>query len=336
LIILNIKNNIFTDEFQEKLNNFNSIKEKCIKNIKKYKLDKEEVNEEIKKIIILLDKLKNDISIIEKDKEQAKSYKNFYDENENMKLKLDNYKLNLEKINSLFDRYNEQIEYIKTNKIIEEDIKKIKNSIDEKELSKNEINDEVINITTLINDDKKNINELKLKIEKFKEQVKKEELLKEYQNMIHRDGVPSFLLKNNINIINTEMSNLLSDVADVDFTLFFNDDIQLKMFHNIKPDSCINAVESSGMERTFTALILKFCLRILNNKSKPTFLFMDEITAKLSNGENIRSIDKFIDLLETLKKKIDKIIIIEHIHEVNPDMILNVKKDKEGISYVSF
>ena len=258
------------------------------------------------------------------------------DENENIKLKLDNYKLNLEKINSMLDKYNEQIEYVETNKIIESQIEKIKLSIEEKDFIKNDTNDDIMDINQLLVYDNKNINDLRTRINKYKEQVKKEEILKEYGKCVHRDGLPTFLLRNNINVINNEMSALLSDVADVDFTLFFNEDIQLKLYHNIKSDGIINAVESSGMERTFAALILKFCLRVLNNKSKPNFMFLDEITAKLVNGETSASVDKFINLLDSIKEKVDKIIIIEHIHEVNPEIIIEVQKDKNGVSYVTF
>jgi DNA repair exonuclease SbcCD ATPase subunit/DNA repair exonuclease SbcCD nuclease subunit len=326
----------FTDAMQEKIETFNKVKANCIKNIKKYKLDKENINQEINKINETLETIKSEVSILEKDKDQAKSYKSLYDENEMIKVKLDNIKLNLEKINTMLDKYNEQVEYIKSNQIIEAAIEKIKSSIQEKEDKKSQINDEIMDINQLIVYGNKNIDDLKRRIAKYKEQVKREEILKTYQTALHRDGIPSFLLRNNINVINNEMSTLLSDVADVDFTLFFNEDIQLKMYHNIKPESIFSNIEGSGMERSFSALILKFCLRVLNNKSRPNFMFLDEITAKLVNGETIASVDKFVNLLEYIKKKVDKIVIIEHIHEVNPDMIIDVRKDKDGVSHVTF
>lgn len=39
-----------------------------------------------------------------------------------------------------------------------------------------------------------------------------------------------------------------------------------------------------------------------------------------------------MELLETLKTKIDKLIIIEHNNDIPSDMIINVVKDEDGIS----
>jgi len=39
-----------------------------------------------------------------------------------------------------------------------------------------------------------------------------------------------------------------------------------------------------------------------------------------------------MELLETLKTKITKIIVIEHNNEVESDLIINVVKDENGIS----
>ena len=89
-----------------------------------------------------------------------------------------------------------------------------------------------------------------------------------------------------------------------------------------------NAIESSGMERTFAALVLKVVLRTINFRSKPAFIFLDEVINRLY-GE---SVDKFIELLGVIKEKIDKIVIIEGNNEIMAEMIIDVKKDSNGIS----
>ncbi len=89
-----------------------------------------------------------------------------------------------------------------------------------------------------------------------------------------------------------------------------------------------NVIESSGMERTFCALALKIALRQINVKSKSTFIFMDEIMGKLID----ESVQQFIDFLEDLKSKVKKIIIIEHVHPINYDCLIEVTKDKSLIS----
>jgi DNA repair exonuclease SbcCD ATPase subunit len=90
----------------------------------------------------------------------------------------------------------------------------------------------------------------------------------------------------------------------------------------------INAIESSGMERSMICIALKMALRKVNNKSKCDMVLLDEIMGKLID----ESVEQFIELLNNIKQQVDKVIIIEHIHDVNPDYVIDVSKDKNGIS----
>jgi len=120
-------------------------------------------------------------------------------------------------------------------------------------------------------------------------------------------------------------------LTTVDFTIFFDEFLNLKMYMRNSPWAVQNCLEGSGKERTFAAVSLKIALRSINNKSKPNILLMDEVMLKLK-GE---SVNQFNSLLLELKKKINKIIIIEHVHEVPYDMIIEVEKNKDGISSLS-
>jgi hypothetical protein len=48
-----------------------------------------------------------------------------------------------------------------------------------------------------------------------------------------------------------------------------------------------NAIESSGKERTFCALVLKIALRQINVKSRPNFIILDEIMGKLYENSSV-------------------------------------------------
>ena len=114
----------------------------------------------------------------------------------------------------------------------------------------------------------------------------------------------------------------------MDFCLFFDDNLKLKFYHHIKPNALINAAICSGKEKTFSALALKLSLRKINQRSKPDFLMLDEMTGKLIDN----SVQEFVNFIKSVKKSINKIIIIEHNHSVYPDQIINIEKDKKGIS----
>ena len=151
--------------------------------------------------------------------------------------------------------------------------------------------------------------------------------MKEYSKCIGRDGIPSFLLKKSIHLINRELSELLSNV---DFTLFFDEELELKLSMDDRMDVNQPAITSSGAERTFSALALKMALRQINVKSKSSIIFLDEITGKLIGD----SIQQFMDFLDVLKTKVEKIVIIEHVHQINFDALIEVKKDENLISHL--
>jgi DNA repair exonuclease SbcCD ATPase subunit len=78
----------------------------------------------------------------------------------------------------------------------------------------------------------------------------------------------------------------------------------------------------------WVAIALKMALRKINKKSKPNFIMLDEIMLKLLNA----SVEKFITLLDRIKTQVDKLVIIEHIHPINYDVLIEVVKDQYGIS----
>lgn len=57
-------------------------------------------------------------------------------------------------------------------------------------------------------------------------------------------------------------------------------------------------------------------------------MFFDEILNKCYG----KSVEKLVELLNTLKTKIDKIVIIEHNNEIQSDLIISVIKDEYGVS----
>jgi DNA repair exonuclease SbcCD ATPase subunit len=171
------------------------------------------------------------------------------------------------------------------------------------------------------------INEINENINKFIKQEKIDKLHKIYQSLIHRDGIPTILLKqHSIPVINKTLSKLLENVS---FNVWLDpDEITLKMSDISKTDAVIDSISGSGMERTFSAIAFKFCLNELNIKSRPSLIILDEVTGKLVD----ESIDLFIDFLSIIKRKIDNILIIEHTHDVHPDYYIEVFKDEKGIS----
>ena len=359
----NLKNKIYSDEIKSKLNNVGSAKqlkeenietEKIIAEIKNNIFDnttslKENVlkgnqlikniekskNENIQVIMNIESELKsfniegieNDIQIEEKTRENVELRNKKISQKDNLNLSIENFNFKIKELQNEIDEYQKFKIKIEENKNIQFSIDRINEKILIVQDSIKELNQEIVDSEKVILIKENEIDTISTKIRKYLKQKKKEELLKEYQKCISRDGIPSYLLKKSIHLINKELNDLLSNV---DFTLFFDENLILRMSADDRLDVSQNAIESSGMERTFCALALKIALREINVKSKPTFIVLDEIMGKLVDT----SVQEFIDFIDNLKNKVKKIIIIEHVHPINYQVLVEVNKDENLVSHL--
>ena len=322
----NVKNEIYSDTLQTEINRGLD----AIKTVEKNKENTIQVIKNIENEIknLNIESIEDDISIEEKIKENYDLRKHKSSLKENLLLNIDKFDLMIKESQGMLDKYKEIQAQIEENIKTEIDIALIDSEILlEIEKSKN-IGTEIIDIEKANILKQKDIDLLSIKLEKYLKQKRKNELFKEYQNCISRDGIPTFLLRKSIHIINRELNSLLSNV---DFTLHFDENLLLKLSPDIRLDISQNAIESSGKERTFCALALKMALRQINVKSKLNFIVLDEITGKLIEGNVHNSIQEFTDFLDVMKTKLKKIIIIEHINPINFDGIIEVNKDEQTL-----
>ncbi len=323
-----IKKNIFDQvlDLQTNINKGLVLKETYENNILKFNDNISNIKKEIIKLGDIKSNHQTDVYLIDKDKEEVKVYDMLFQENKELSLKIDNIKLTIESAKLKIDRYYDQLKFIEENDRINEKIESFNALISENNNLKNELNDELGENLKESSVAKETINNIKNNIELYVAQVKQDEILKEYMRCVSRDGIPSYLLQKSRDMINTEISDMLTNV---DFNVFFDESLNLKMYmKNDTKQAIINVLEGSGMERTFTAVALKMALRTINNKSRPNLLLLDEIMGKLKGD----SVDKFNFLLNSLKTKIDKIFIIEHTHNIDYDILISVEKDINGVS----
>lgn len=314
-----------TPNLLQKIKEGLKLKENSLIKIKDFKdkISKNTENiESIKKDIELKNK---EIYKLEQEQKEFRSWEYLNNNNNEIKLKNDNIKLTIENAKNKINKYNDQIDNINKNKIIEEKIEELNDKNDELQIEYNKFEEEKQKYQSDVAVEKNEIKNLNKQIEEWKEFIKKEELFKNYGKIISRDGIPTYLLKQSIKIINLEMEKYLTDV---DFISYFDNDLNLKLSHKNSPNVDQNAIESSGKERTFIALSLKMALRKVNNKPKSNFLMLDEVMGKLKK----ESVEEFLIFLEKIKETIDKILIIEPNHPIDYDYLISIQKDESGIS----
>lgn len=314
----------------EKQDRINKINERLPKaDIKIEGINKEiiDINSKINQINIEMDKTLQLIGELTNDKNEVEERDKLILKNSAIKSEMESIALKIEKENSLLEEYNKNIQQIEENKKTNDKIKQAQDRISELNITKEQLQTKITNKKTEIIQREYQINDIKTNIEKFKNQEKIERKFKVYQSLIHRDGIPTKLLKqHSIPVINRTLSKLLENVS---FNVWLDpEEITLKMADVSKTDAVIDCISGSGMERTFSAIAFKFCLNELNIKSRPSLIILDEVTGKLVD----ESVELFVELLSVIKKKIDNILIIEHTHDVQPDYYVEVFKNEKGIS----
>jgi DNA repair exonuclease SbcCD ATPase subunit len=333
-----IKKEVFKNKYKLDIKSIN-------KNIDKYKeeiKDKElmieskkslikNFEEEINKESVAITKVKEKITKIELIIKEIEKRNRFKQEYDNIPMHIENIELKINQKNDLLSRYDTNLVYIQENNKIQSKIDTYKTKVSEfkndKESLKKEVNDFQYKIEFAENE----IKNYKETIEKYLEQQRQELIREEYQNCIHRDGIPSTLLKKLIPKVNMYLQGY---TEDIDFNVFFDNELFFQMSKKDTPEIIQNVISGSGMERVFACICLRLALRFMNNRSRPNILLLDELFGKLSERNAIN----FINLMNKVKQDIDKILIIEHAYGdiINPDYLIMVDKDDNGNSFIEF
>ena len=273
--------------------------------------------------------LKEKLSSLKEEKENIDRKKEKISFQPRIESEIDKSNVLIKEYNKQIEEYNSTLDKIQKNKEINKKITDIVTNIDNLENTIAYNNEDRIEKVTKLKIYKNELKELNNDIKEYNRQKNEDELLSSYLKCIHRDGLPTYILKKGIKLINSELEKLM---VDVDFISFFDDDLELKMSPKSNKKIVQNILLGSGKERTFIALSLKIALRKMNNTSKPNILLLDEIMSKLTGD----SVDEFLNLLNVIKMNIDKIFIIEHDKEVNADIIIDIEKDDNGLSHIKY
>jgi DNA repair exonuclease SbcCD ATPase subunit len=181
---------------------------------------------------------------------------------------------------------------------------------------------------TSVGGKQKQIKDNETLIADFKAQEYRDLVMNLYKKCVHRDGIPRQMLSNYIiPKINLTLENILS-VAP--FKVWLDqEDLRPKLAYNNRPMAIIDCISASGKERTFGSVVLKFALNQINVKAKPTIFLLDEVMGKLDLEG---SVEEFVEILQMIKQNMKKVLVIEQVHEINPDYLISVQLNEDGIS----
>ena len=279
-----------------------------------------EMSREMEGVLVEIGKITNDKNDVEKRGE-------LQNELNQIPTKIQNEDLKKTLLITKINNYNNSLKQIEENKKINKGIVASKERIAILRGNVTDLTHEMFLDNNTIKQDQEKIDSNIILIKEFNEQEYQNKVVELYKKCVHRDGIPRQLLSNYIiPKINVELENVLS-VAPFKVWLDVAD-LRPKLSYYNTPHAVIDAISSSGKERTFASVVLKLALNEINVKSKPTIFLLDEVMGKLSEG----SVEEFVQIIQIIKEKCKKFLIIEHIHEVHPDFVIHATRTEEGIS----
>jgi DNA repair exonuclease SbcCD ATPase subunit len=298
--------------------------------IEGFKSEIEELKQQIITNNLKMESILVEIGELTNKKNDVQKRNEYQLELDNIPTKIKNEELNISILEQKLNNHQNSLLQIEENKKTEITIKQAKDKI-------NLLNTELYDLKENVFLFKNNIatNEAKIKsdndlIAAFLVQEHEDNVNNLYKSCIHRNGIPTqMLIEYIIPKINSNMESILSKS---EFNIWLDSsDLRLKLVYHNRPTSIIDCIGASGKERTFSSIILKFSLNQINVKSKPTMFLLDEVMGKLTD----ESVNEFIEILSIIKENSNKVLIIEHDKNINPDYIMHVTIDDDGISSVN-
>jgi len=274
-----------------------------------------------------MESILQEIGKLTNDKNDVEKRESVQVEIDNIPIRIKNSELIIESAQQKIDNYNNSILQIEANKNVEHGISLAKARIKVLSDEERDYNEDIFIAKSNIAEKLTKIQANKKLVDNFTKQMYEDSIIAKYKDCVHRDGIPKQMLSNYIiPKINITLEEVLS-VAP--FKVWLDEEeLKPKLLYNDRPAAIIDCISASGKERTFSSVPIKFALNQINVKAKPTIFLLDEVMGKLDP----EAVEEFVEMLTIIKNSMKKLLVIEQVHEINPDFLINVSLDEEGIS----
>ena len=270
--------------------------------------------EDVKKKLELCDKVSEIVSFNSEVDKKNSELKRF---NSNV---MSNEKLIIE-LNSKKQILADNKAAIESNAVYEDEISNLKDVQKSYKLAIYNLNNSIRDISSAIYMNVSKMNSLNEKIVSIKKAETDYKKYSIYLQAVHRDGIPSEIIRRKIPIINSKINNIISKIANfkVELSVKENGDIREFFFYNDDKSDKLSLSMGSGSQKFIATVAIRDALHFISSLTKPSFCAIDEGFDTL-DSEKKQSI---IDVLEYLKGKYKNVIIITHLSEIK-DVVENV------------
>ncbi len=157
------------------------------------------------------------------------------------------------------------------------------------------------------------------------------EAYKYYMEAVGRDGVPYELMSRAIPAIESEINNILTQIAEFTISLEVDGKNILGKL-NYDHERIWPLENSSGMERFISSLAIRVALLNASNLPKSNFMIIDEGLGTL-DAENLTAMHTMFSIL---KGQFDFLVVISHLDIARDmvDKVIEIKRE-DGFSYIN-
>lgn len=343
---INIKLNVKKQERQEYYDNINIFEEIQGLNtqIIKMKDDKLKIEKQNQEILFLIENQNNldinkeldeKIDIINKKIKEALNTQNLeylkYMEYNNLKIQLSDVETKL----TIFNEVLKIKEVRENNERLSSKIEILEKHIQQNE-QENHVNDkECGKLEANLENNEKQIKQLKLNLNECKDLSKKQKLYNLYVPLMGKDGIRKIIIQKILPQIEKNTNQILNNFVNFQLNLSVNSAGNISM--NVSKDNIIYKISNlSGYEKFVVDISLRITLNELSNLSKPNFISIDE-GFSCSSSENLSKIDT---LFNFLRDRYSFVLIVTHLEQLQDkvDTLMKItRKNKEkGPSKIIF
>ena len=209
---------------------------------------------------------------------------------------------------------------LENNKVYEEEVMNLKELVKNYQLNVYNIEKEIRDLTANIRVDSNTLESLKNKIESIDKAERDYKKYSIYLQAVHRDGIPSHIIRKKIPIINSKINSIVGKIANfkVELSIKENGDIKEHFYYNQDMSDKLSLSMGSGSQKFIATVAIRDALHFSSCLTKPSFCAIDEGFDTL-DAEKKQSI---VDVLDYLKAKYKNVFVITHLSDIK-DVVEN-------------
>lgn len=209
---------------------------------------------------------------------------------------------------------------LENNKAYEEQLANTKELVRNYQLNIYNIEKNIVDLTANIRVNSSNLEILKNKIESIDRAEIDYKKYSIYLQAVHRDGIPSHIIRKKIPIINSKINSIVGKIANfkVELSIKESGDIREYFYYNEDMSDKLSLSMGSGSQKFIATVAIRDALHFVSCMTKPSFCAIDEGFDTL-DSEKKQSI---IEVLDYLKTKYKNVFVITHLSEIK-DVVEN-------------